>query len=306
MANTSTKNTLHFRTEAAARKHLERVRWPYGAVCAHCGSQNATAMKGEKHRAGLYNCKDCRKQFSVTVGTLFEGSKIPLHKWLTAVHLLASSKKGFSSHQLHRTLKITYKSAWFMTHRIREAMRDPIFAGQLGGDHRIVEADETFWGNKRASKGKRGGWRHKEKVFSLLERGGNVRSFHEASVGAKTLKPIIRQQVAQDTYIMTDGSGAYHNLESEFAGHHSVDHEKAEYVRGPIHVNGLENYYSILKRGLSGVYQHVGAKHLKRYIGEFDFRYNNRHLTDDQRAMVALLGIAGKRLRYREPLKAEM
>ena len=289
-----------FIDEAKARKHLEKVRWPDGPVCPHCGVVSMghyKLPKTDKVRDGLYKCKDCRKQFSVTVGTLFERSHVPLNKWLLAVHLLCASKKGHASHQLHRMLGVTYKTAWFMSHRIREAMSDPYFVKQLGGTGKTVEADETFWGNKKEGRGKRGAASHMMKVFSLVERGGKVRSFHVPSVGAKTLRPIITEQVAKDTQVMTDESMAYSRLRDEFP-HGSVKHRHKEYVRGPIHVNTLENYFSILKRGLTGVYQHVGEGHLRRYIGEFDFRYNHREITDEERFLVALQGISGKRLLY--------
>ena len=216
------------------------------------------------------------------------------------VYLMSASKKGMSSHQLHRTLGVTYKTAWFMTHRVREAMKDPVFTRQLGGEGIIVEVDETFWGNVGKHKPGSRGWSHKEKIFSLIERGGDVRSFHVPTVAAKTLKPIMREQIRKDTEIMTDDFRAYRGLADEFADHQSVNHSAGEYVRGRIHTNTIENYFSILKRGLTGVYQHVGANHLRRYIGEFDFRYNNRGISDEERAIVALKGIDGKRLMFRD------
>lgn len=237
------------------------------------------------------------------MGTFFERSKIPLHKWLLSVYLLCASKKGISSHQLHRTLGVTYKNAWFMSHRIREAMKDPVFSRQLGGSGVIVEADETFWGNKgKQRKGARG-YTHKEKIFLLVERGGDVRSFHVPTVAERTLRPIMREQIAQATDIMTDEMGSYQELDKEFASHEVVSHGKGEYVRGQIHTNTIENYFSILKRGLVGTYQHVGANHLKQYIGEFDLRYKNRKVSDIERADAALKGIEGKRLTYRDSLQ---
>ncbi len=195
-------NQSQFKDADSARKHLEKLRWPNGPVCPHCGnSGNNYSLKGKAHRPGLHKCKFCRKQFSVTVGTLFERSKIPLHDWLKAVFLLCSSKKGMSSHQIHRILGVTYKTAWFMTHRIREAMSDPVFKTQLGGGGKIVEADETFWGTKFDKAPKARGYEHKEKIFSLVERNGNVRSFHVQRVNGATLKPIIREQVARETHI---------------------------------------------------------------------------------------------------------
>lgn len=288
-----------FEDETKAREYLESIRWPKGVVCPHCGSiDNVYSLNGHAHRPGLYKCADCRKQFSVTVGTIFERSHVPLHKWLLTVHLLCASKKGHSSHQIHRMIGVTYKTAWFMTHRIREAMKDPVFTKQLGGGGNVVEVDETFWGNKgKQRKGARG-YAHKEKIFSLVERGGQVRSFHVPSVAADTLKPIIRKQIAEDTHIMTNDMGSYQGLENEFESHNMVKHSQNEYVRGRIHTNTIENYFSILKRGLRGVYQHVGANHLRRYIAEFDFRYNHRHITDQERTVIALRGIEGKRVLY--------
>jgi len=291
-----------FTDETKAREYLESIRWQDGVVCPHCGNdEKIYELNGEAHRAGLYKCAKCRKQFTVTVGTLFERSKVPLQKWLLAVHLLCASKKGHSSHQIHRMIGVTYKTAWFMTHRIREAMKDPVFSTKMGGGGSIVEADETFWGNKgKQRKGARG-YAHKEKIFSLVERNGQARSFHVPSVTAATLRPIMSDQIHQDTEVFTDEFKSYAGLDLEFAGHKTVCHSKREYVRGRIYTNTVENYFSILKRGLVGVYQHVGEKHLRRYIGEFDFRYNNRHVSDTERAAIALKGIGGKRLTYREP-----
>jgi len=289
-----------FKNEADAREYLEAIRWPDGPVCPHCGSyENVYTLNGSAHRPGLYKCAECRKQFSVTVGTLFERSHVPLHKWLLCVHLLCASKKGHSSHQIHRMIGVTYKTAWFMTHRIREAMKDPIFTSQLGGGGKVVDADETFWGNRGKQCYGARGYEHKEKIFSLVERGGKVRSFHVPSVAAKTLRPIMEEQIAADTHIVTDEAGAYTVSCDKFLSHESVKHGKGEYVRGEIHSNTIENYFSILKRGLTGIYQHVGKRHLRRYIGEFDFRYNTRDISDHERTALALRGIAGKRLLYR-------
>lgn len=288
-----------FYDEVRARNFLERIIWPDGPVCPHCGGmEKAYRIRGKGARNGLWMCGHCRKQFTVTVGTLFESSHIPLHKWLMAVYLMCSSKKGISSHQLHRMLGITYKSAWFMTHRIREAMKDPFFVKLLGGFGKIVEADETFWGNmNKKPKGARG-YQHKMKVFSLVERNGDVRSFQVPAVTGKTLKPILREQLRRDTHVITDEMGAYKDLDLEFQQHSVVCHIKGEYARGYIHTNTIESYFSVLKRGLTGVYQHVGENHLRRYIGEFDFRYNNRKVSDVDRTINALRGIVGKRLYY--------
>lgn len=295
-----------FHNADTAREYLESIRWPNGPECPHCGAVNEAtklAAKTKATRDGVYKCRPCRKPFSVTVGTVFERSHIPLHKWLTAFHLLAASKKGISSHQLSRMLGLTYKSAWFMSHRIREAMKAPALAPLLGGKGKVVEADETFWGNhKKQRKGARG-YAHKEKIFSLVERGGKVRSFHVPSVAAKTLRPIMQEQIAKETAIMTDDMGAYYHIGDDFKSHDVIRHGIKEYVRGNIHTNTIENYFSILKRGLTGVYQHVGANHLRRYVGEFDFRYNSREMTDAERTEMALIGIAGKRLMYRDSSK---
>lgn len=296
----------HFTDPEAAREYLESIRWPRGAFCPHCGAGDRVyRIKGKSARPGLWKCGDCKKQFTVTVGTLFERSKIPLHKWLLAAYLLCSSKKGISTHQLHRMLGVTYKSAWFMSHRIREAMRDgnpPL----IGGPGTTVEADETYWGNRPRHRLPRhlraGGPHHQEKIFSLVERGGQVRSTHVARVTSATLKPLIRKQVADDTAFVTDDAGVYRRVfkHRDFS-HETVGHRIGEYVRGSVHTNTIENYFSILKRGMTGVYQHCGSAHLKRYVGEFDFRYNHRHLSDAERADEALRGIEGKRMTYQQP-----
>ncbi len=287
-----------FTDEEAARKHLEILRWPNGPVCPHCAeTEKITKLRGKSHRPGLYQCNACRQHFTVTVGTLFEDSHIKLHKWLLAFHLMASSKKGISSHQLHRMLGITYKSAWFMTHRIREAMKADWTKNALGG-HGPVEADETFIGTKPGAK-KRKGYGHKNAVLSLVERGGEVRSFHVPGVSAKTLKPYLKYHVDPEACLMTDDAGQYKILGPEFERHEVVCHSQEEYVKGEAHTNTVEGFFSILKRGLIGVYQHVGIQHLQRYVTEFDFRYNHRKDTDFQRATKALKGIEGKRLTYR-------
>ncbi len=294
-------NNPIFQDKDAARAYLEAIRWPDGAFCPHCGeAEKVSALKGKSHRPGLYQCKSCRKQFSVTVGTLFERSKVPLNKWLLATHLLCSSKKGMSTHQLHRMLGVTYKTAWFMTHRIREAMREPVLPDSLGGGGSTVEADETYWGDKGKHRKARSP-NPKEKVLTLIERGGRARSFHVESVKGETLKPILKEQIKADTHLMTDDAKVYKKIGIAFASHNTVNHSIGEYVRGNIHSNTVEGYFSILKRGLVGTYQHVSAKHLKRYLGEFDFRYNYRTklgYTDKQRADAALRGIEGKRLTY--------
>lgn len=295
-----------FHDEDAAREHLESIRWPNGPVCPHCGASgricritSQSQEKGKGARPGLLFCGDCRKQFSVTVGSVFESSKVPLHKWVLATHLICSSKKGISSHQLSRTLDVTYKTAWFMSHRIREAMK-PDNPEKLG-ENNPVEADETFVGTKPGRK-KRRGYAHKNAVLSLVERNGKVRSFHVASVNADTLKPILKEQISENAHLMTDDAGQYRLIGPEFAKHDIVIHSTGEYVRGKAHTNTVEGFFSIFKRGIYGVYQHVSPFHLHRYTTEFDFRYNYRSrqgFDDSMREAKALKGISGKRLTYR-------
>lgn len=286
-----------------ARAHLERLRWPDGPVCPRCGHDKAWPIET---RPGLYKCAKykCGKQFTVTVGTVFERSKVPLNKWLMAVYLMCSSKKGISSHQIHRTLGVTYKTALFMTHRIRLAMQDDSNT-PMGSGGGVVEADETFIGPKHRKERVRSGSKaHKMKVLSLVERGGRVRSFHVPNVKASTLKPILEKHVAKDARLMTDGGGQYRKIGKEFAEHNVVDHSYGEYARGDIHVNTIESYFGVMKRGLQGVYQHVSEQHLHRYCAEFDHRFRYRianGYSDSQRTEMALRGIAGKRLTYRRP-----
>ena len=291
-----------------AREHLEATRWPHGPVCPHCGViAEATKLEGKAHRAGVYQCNACREQFTATVGTVFERSKVPLNKWLLASFLMASSKKGVSAHQLHRTLGVTYKTAWFMAHRLREAMR-PEGVSSMGGEGKTVEADESVVGgkekNKRLSKRnpKNIGSVGKQVVFTLVERGGRARSFHVANVTGKTLGPIMFRNVSRKSALMTDDAGQYRPIGKEFASHETVNHGIEEYVRGSAHSNTVEGFFSILKRGVIGTYHHVSEAHLSRYLHEFDFRYSNRialGITDTMRADELLRGIGGKRLTYR-------
>lgn len=290
-----------FTDEATARAHLEAIRWPTGAYCPHCGEcENVHRMEGESHAPGLHYCRSCRKKFSVTVGTLYERSHIPLHKWLLATHLLAASKKGVSAHQLHRMLGITYKSAWFMAHRIREALTGDT-SEPMGGAGKIVEADETFIGRKDHTTKSRG-YQHKRAVVALVERGGKARTFHVDRVNAKSIAPILAEHVDPASRLMTDEASYYTAAGKAFAGHEVVNHSAKEYVRGEAHTNTLEGYFSVFKRGMKGIYQHCGEQHLHRYLTEFEFRYNNRSRTgveDAERATKAVRGITGKRLTYR-------
>jgi transposase-like protein len=296
-----------------AREHLEAIRWPHGPVCPHCGVvDEATRCQGKAHRAGVLKCNACGEQFTATVGTVFERSKVPLNKWLLANYLMNSSKKGVSAHQLHRTLGVTYKTAWFMAHRLREAMREDGPA-PLGGEGKTVEADETVVGgkekNKRLSKRnpKNIGAVGKSIAFTLVERNGRARSFHVANVSGKTLGPIIRKNVSRKSTLMTDDAGQYRPIGPEFAHYESVNHSVEEYVRGDAHSNTVEGFFSILKRGVVGVYHHVSEAHLHRYLSEFDFRYSNRialGVNDEQRSDEALRGIGGKRLTYRRTNEA--
>lgn len=306
----------YFHNEEAAYEFVEGKLWPAGQqVCPHCGVvREHYKLQGKSTRVGVYKCRDCRKPFTVKVGTIFESSHIPLRLWLQAIFLIASSKKGISANQLHRTLGITLKSAWFMAHRVREAMRDNNIGalGGLGGAGKTVEADETYVGGKEKNKhrSKRDpahiGGAGKEAVFSLVERKGRVRSHHVADVKADNLRPILKKQLADaaQTKLMTDGEGQYRLLAPMFKSHDVVNHGIGEYVRGDAHTNTIEGYFSILKRGITGVYHHVSGEHLKRYLGEFDFRYNNRTalgVDDAERAERLLQGVVGKRLTYQTP-----
>lgn len=307
MAKNELSNPV-FQDADKARKWLEAHLWTDGPVCPQCGTiGNATALPT---RPGWYQCNApaCRAQFTVTVGTLFERSHIPLNKWLMAAFMLCCSKKGVSTHQMHRMIGVSYKSTWFMMHRLREAMREGKFPTPLGGKGKTVEIDETFVGgkekNKHLSKRKHigTGGMGKEAVFSLVERGGSVRSHHVPAVNAKTLRPILVSQVDRGSFLMTDEAAPSKMMGREFGNHQSVNHAIGEYVRGGAHTNTIEGYFSILKRGITGTYHHVSQQHLKRYLAEFDFRYNERSalgVSDNERAAKALKGIVGKRLTYR-------
>ena len=301
-----------FHDETAAREWLEARIWKDGRFCPHCGAvDQSTLMQGKSHRPGLYQCNSCREPFTVTVGTLYERSKIPLHKWLLATHLIMASKKGMSSLQIHRMLGVSKKTAWFLCHRIRESLRDtlPIDGGEaLGGPNKVVEADETYIGGKEGNKHRhkrvtKAGTRGKEPVLSLVERGGRVRSRHVPDVSAGTLRDAMVTQIDKASYIMTDEAPQYVKTGEEFAGHGTVNHSTEEYVRAYFwHTNTVEGYFSILKRGIVGVYHHVSAEHLHRYLAEFDFRYNEREglgVSDAERMAKSIQGIVGKRLTYR-------
>jgi transposase-like protein len=305
-----------FTDNTLAREWLEARVWPNGPVCPHCGvtSEHVTALHGKAHRPGVYQCNECREQFTVTVGTVFERSKLPLSKWLAALFMLTASKKGVSAHQIHRSLAISYKSAWFMMHRLREAMR-PADMSPLGGTGKVVEADETFigtlegMGQKGPRKGRPSfGWAHKNVVLTLVERGGSARSFHVDSTSIAQIVPVVRANIAKETALMTDEANQYKAVGKEFASHDSVNHKDEEYVRGGgfIHTNTVEGFYSIFKRGMKGVHQHCKEKHLHRYLAEFDFRYSHRiklGVDDYMRAEILAAGIKGKRLTYRRPHK---
>jgi transposase-like protein len=312
-----------FTDETKAREWLEARVWPKGPHCPHCGNADQdkiTGLHGKAHRPGVFQCNEpeCREQFTVTVKTVFERSKIPLTKWLAALFLMTASKKGVSAHQVHRMLGISYKSTWFMMHRLREAMR----TGGLepfGGAGKVVEADETYFGNipeakrpKLKTTGRKfsknaGGPTHKRAILALVERGGTVRSFHVPGAYLESVIGIVRNNIARESRLHTDESKLYHRVGKEFAAHETVKHADEEYARGDVTTNTVEGYFSIFKRGMKGVYQHCAEKHLHRYLAEFDFRYNNRialGVSDVKRAELLAKGIVGKRLTYRRPHEA--
>lgn len=299
----------YFHNEAAAFAKLESILWPDGPTCPKCGAvdriKKLEGVKDKKgrDRLGLWKCYHCRGQFTVRVGTIFHSSHVPLHKWLQCVFLMVSSKNGISSNQLHRTLEVTLKTAWFMSHRIREAMRDGSLA-PMGGAGGVVEVDETFIGNDRTVKPKHSkkgrGYAHKYKILTLVERGGRARSMVINDLKAKTIVPILKENINHETRVMTDEAGQYKFLNRDF-NHDFVSHSGGEYVRGEIHTNTIEGYFSIFKRGMKGIYQHCAKKHLHRYLAEFDFRYNNREangFSDRERFGNVLTGVVGKRLLY--------
>lgn len=308
----------HFRDDEAARLVLEGILWPDGTVCPHCG---VVGHAYKTKRPGVYRCAEakCRKDFTVTMRTVMERSKIALHKWLQGFHLMCSSKKGVSAQQLHRTLNITYEAAWFMCHRIREAMATGGLT-PMGGEGKIVEADETYYGEiseTKRRKYKTSGKPYssdphsttgrKRAVVALVERGGSVRSFHPAIADGETVAKIVRENIYRETRLHTDESKLYHKVGEEFAAHETVKHSDEEYARGDVTTNSVEGYFSIFKRGMSGIYQHCSEKHLHRYLAEYDFRYNHRvklGYNDGERAALAVKNAAGKRLTYRQPCSA--
>lgn len=306
----------YFYNEKAAFRHLESLLWADGVICPHCGCVDRAGrldgVKGHngKERLGLWKCYGCRKQFTVRVGTVFEHCRIPLHKCLQAVHLMVSSKKGISAHQLHRVLEITYKSAWFLAHRIREAMRDGTLA-PMGGGGKTVEVDETLFGFVEGANRKttRRSGQFRNVILTLVERGGSARSFHIDGTTLGTLIPIIRTNISRESDLMTDEASWYKNVGKEFASHGTVNHADEEYSRREpgriVTTNTVEGYYGLFKRGMKGVYQHCAEKHLHRYLSEFDFRYSNRvgrGVDDTERAALAIKGAVGKRLTYRGPV----
>ncbi|HZP78219.1 MAG TPA: IS1595 family transposase [Pseudolabrys sp.] len=296
-----------FTDEAKAREHLEAIRWPDGKPsCPHCGGvERVYRLQGKAHRPGLFHCNDCEGQFTVTTGSVMESSHVPLNKWVLAFRLMASSKKGISAHQLHRTIQVTYKTAWFMAHRIREAMR-PANPDKLGGEGEVIESDETYWGPKdrdtdpryrRRRKGKPGPG-GKKAIMTLVQRGGPSRSLVMDNLTTKETFKVLRENADLRSRLMTD-EGTSHNW--EFAKHEKVKHSAEEYARGDVTTNTVEGFFGVFKRGMRGTYQHCGAQHLQRYLDEFDFRYSNRAamgVDDTERAQRAIRGAAGKRLTY--------
>jgi transposase-like protein len=307
MKNAVLSNPI-FNDETKAREWLEARLWPNGPICPHCGVVGeATLMRGKSHRPGLYQCNACREPFTVTVGTLYERSKIPLTKWLAATHLMMASKKGISALQVGRMLGLSKKTSWFLCHRIRESLRKTKLA-PMGGEGKAVEADETYIGGREKNKHvgqrdrKKIGGAGKQVVFALVERKGGVRTFHVPEVSAKTLRPILVSQLDRKTFLNTDDAGQYRHMHKDFTRHEVINHSADEYVRGDASTNTVESYFATLKRGIIGTFHHVSQQHLKRYLAEFDYRYNEREalgVDDATRMEKSIPGIVGKRLTYR-------
>ena len=301
-----------YHDDDAARMHLESLLWPEGPTCPHCGvfGDRITKLQGASTRPGVYKCKDCRKPFSVTVGTVMERSHVPLHKWVLAAHFMSSSKKGMSALQLQRLLGTNYETAWFLFHRLRECPKDGS-RGPIGGEGKVVEVDEAYVGgseknkhaNKRLAKFDHLGG--KQAVVTLVERDGEARSFHVANVTSKTLRSVIVTNASRKSHLMTDGARMYPKIGVEFTAHSSVNHDAGEYVReGVHHSNTVESYFAILKRGVYGSFHSISEAHLHRYLTEFDFKYSTPQVSDVERAELLLKGAKGKRLVYRQPAEA--
>ncbi len=304
----SVLNAPHFQHEADAFAYVEARLWPRGPVCPFCGAtdKHIGRLEGETTRMGLRKCYACDKPFTVRIGTIFESSHLPLHLWLQVIHLMCASKKGIATRQIQRMLSCSMKTAWFLSHRIREAMKDGSL-GPLGGSGKIVEADETYVGGKEKNKhvgqrkGRNIGGMGKEVVFTLVERQGRARSKHVPDVTGETLRSVLRSQVDKASAVMTDDAGQYRNEGEHFARHETVNHGAYEYVRGDVYTNSAESYFANLKRGIVGVYHHVSREHLHRYLSEFDFRHSNRSalgVDDAQLADLLLQGVKGKRLTF--------
>lgn len=312
-----------FNDNDKAREHLESIRWEHGVYCPHCGNADQDALhrlEGKSHRPGLYQCNECRQHFTVTVGTVMERSKIPLAKWVLGFHLYAASKKGMSAHQLHRMLGVTYKTAWFMAHRIREAMKEDVASsGPIGGEGKTVEADETYIGKRetprklargriaKPTKSGKSGGAQKRIVVGLVERGGKARMFHLNDATASTVREVLVRNVDRKSILYTDSSRLYTKTGEEYAKHRTTNHAAGEYARREgdvvVHSNTIEGVFSVFKRGMVGVYQHCGEAHLHRYLAEFDFRYNRRKalgIEDAERAADLVRSTSGKRLTYQQ------
>jgi transposase-like protein len=298
-----------YHDEDAARTHIESIRWPDGPICPHCGviNEGIRPILGDSMGSGWYYCTSCKDKFTVRMGAIYERSHLPLHKWLLAFRLMASSKKGFSAHQLSRTLNVTYKTAWFVAHRVREAMAD-YDPEPLGGKDKVVEVDETFQGPAAYVFHNNKGWLQKRgtvskrKIVSLVERGGRARSVKVKDLTTKILKKVVVENVSLDSTLNTDEAQQYKKIGKEFSKHEYVSHSIGEYKRGDVTTNSVEGFFSIFKRAMIGVYQHCGEQHLQRYLHEFDFRYSNRSklgIEDAERTTLAIKGATGKRLTYR-------